>query len=85
MPAMTETEATTVPLDAEGIAAAKSASDLARQAKAHQVVAYLFYALDDVRALSPTGAFLLEMSIVALNEDMHLTQWSLQDFADQDP
>ena len=34
-----------------------------------------------MRALSPTGTFLLEMSIVAVNEDMNLSQWSLQDFA----
>jgi hypothetical protein len=82
---MTETEATTVPREAEGNAAAKPMSGLTQQAKAQQVVAYLSYALEDVRALSPTGSFLLEMSIVAINEDMKLSQWSLQDFADQDP
>jgi hypothetical protein len=78
---MTEPEATAGTRVAEGTAA-NSESDLTLQAKAQQVVAYLSYALEDMRALSPTGAFLLEMSIVAINEDMNLSRWSLQDFAD---
>ena len=77
---MMETDATARPRVAEDTAA-PSESDLAQQARAQQVVAYLSYALEDMRALSPTGAFLLEMSIVAINEDMNLSQWSLQDFA----
>jgi len=43
-----------------------------RRAKARQMVAYLAYVVEDVRALSPTGSHLLEMSIAAINEDMNL-------------
>jgi hypothetical protein len=74
---MTESELTGRPREKSGTAAAKPASDPERQAKAQQVVAYLSYALADVRALSPTGSFLLEMSIVAINEDMDLSHFSL--------
>ncbi len=81
MSTITQTEATTVPRQAPGIAAVKSELDPAQQAKAQQLAAYLSYALEDVRALSPTAAFLLEMTIVAINEDMNLSQWSLQEFA----
>jgi hypothetical protein len=35
-----------------------------------QIVAYLSYALKDVRGLSPLGAHLLEMSIAVLNDDI---------------
>ncbi len=80
MSTMTETETSVVARRADGINVGP-AIDPAQQAKAHEVVAYLSYALEDVRALSGTGTFLLEMSIVALNEDMSLSQWSLQDFA----
>jgi hypothetical protein len=82
MPTMTETETSVVARQAGGINLGP-AIDPAQQAKAHEVVAYLSYVLEDVRALSGTGTFLLEMSIVALNEDMNLSQWSLQDFAGQ--
>jgi hypothetical protein len=34
------------------------------------IVAYLSYALKDVRGLSPLGAHLLEMSIAVLNDDI---------------
>ena len=78
---MTETEAGMRPGEAAEIPSAESALDPTKQAKAQQVVAYLSYALEDMRALSPTGTFLLEMSLVALNEDMNLSQWSLQEFA----
>lgn len=78
---MTETEASTRPREAPEMPSAESDLASARQAKAQQVVAYLSYALEDMRALSPTGTFLLEMSLVAVNEDMNLSQWSLQEFA----
>jgi hypothetical protein len=35
------------------------------------IIAYLSYALKDVRKLSPLGAHLLEMSIAVLNDDTH--------------
>jgi hypothetical protein len=34
-----------------------------------EIIAYLSYALKDVRKLSPLGAHLLEMSIAVLNDD----------------
>lgn len=34
-----------------------------------EIMAYLSYALNDVRKLSPLGAHLLEMSIAVLNDD----------------
>jgi alkylhydroperoxidase/carboxymuconolactone decarboxylase family protein YurZ len=34
------------------------------------IVAYLSYALDDVRALSEVGSHLLQMTIATLNEEM---------------
>jgi hypothetical protein len=74
---MTETAASSRVTEDMG---AGSEPDLALQAKAQQVAAYLSYVLEDVRKFSPTGAFLLEMSIIAFNEDMKLSQWSLQDF-----
>jgi hypothetical protein len=80
---MTETNATEHPNESDGVPAVNPASDPVQQAKAQQIAAYLSYVLEDVRALSPTSSFLLEMSIVAINEDMHLSQWSLQDFADE--
>ncbi|MES1148658.1 MAG: hypothetical protein ABUL53_05690 [Bradyrhizobium guangdongense] len=46
-----------------------SESVAARKAKARNIVAYLSYALAEVRALSPTAAYLLEMSINAIGED----------------
>jgi hypothetical protein len=36
-----------------------------------QVIAFLTYALEDVRRLSPLGAYLLEMAIAVLNDDIH--------------
>lgn len=41
-----------------------------RNSKARQIVAYLSYALEDVRTLSPTSSYLLEMSIAAINDDL---------------
>ena len=43
-----------------------------RRAKAQQLVAYLSYAVEDVRQLSPTSTHLLEMTIVAINDDVKL-------------
>jgi hypothetical protein len=43
-----------------------------RKMKDDAVVAYLSYALKDVRGLSPLGAHLLEMSIAVLNDDIRL-------------
>lgn len=80
---MTETNTTEHSNASNGVPAVNPASDPAQQAKAQQIAAYLSYVLDDMRALSPTGSFLLEMAIVAINEDMNLSQWSLQDFADE--
>jgi hypothetical protein len=40
------------------------------QEAAQQIVAYLTYAMADVRKLSPLGAYLLEMSIAVLNGDV---------------
>ena len=54
MRAMTETEAGMRPGEAAEIPSAESALDPTKQAKAQQVVAYLSYALEDMRALSPT-------------------------------
>jgi hypothetical protein len=42
-----------------------------RKMKDDAIVAYLSYALKDVRGLSPLGAHLLEMSIAVLNDDIH--------------
>jgi hypothetical protein len=36
------------------------------------VIAYLQYALDDVRALSETGSHLLQMAIATINEETSL-------------
>jgi hypothetical protein len=69
---MTDSELTGRPQEENGVTAVQSPPDPARQAKAGQAVAYLSYALGDVRALSPTGAFLLEMAIVAIKEDTNL-------------
>lgn len=52
-----------------------------RRVKAQELIAYLAYAVEDVRAVSPTSSHLLEMSIAAINEDMDLSHWSLQDLA----
>ncbi|MFN3656750.1 MAG: hypothetical protein ACK4UO_05785 [Pseudolabrys sp.] len=41
-----------------------------RKARAQAIVAYLSYALEDVRALSPTGSYLLELSIKAIKDDL---------------
>jgi hypothetical protein len=38
-----------------------------------EIIAYLSYALKDVRKISPLGAHLLEMSIAVLNEDIRTT------------
>ena len=82
MPTIRETETSMVPRQAEGINVGP-VIDPAQQAKAHEIVAYLSYALQDVRGFSGTGTFLLEMSIVALNDDMDLSRWSLQEFVGQ--
>lgn len=42
-----------------------------RQVNARQIVAYLSYALDDVRSLSPATLYLLELTIASLNEDIN--------------
>lgn len=49
---------------------AKSDDIAARKTKARQIVAYLTYVMDDVRTLSPTSSYLLELTIAAINEDM---------------
>jgi hypothetical protein len=43
--------------------------DAERKASISRLVAYLSYALDEVRALSPISSYLLEMSIAAIKED----------------
>jgi hypothetical protein len=45
-----------------------------RQVNARQIVAYLSYALDDVRSLSPATLYLLELTIASLNEDINRTK-----------
>jgi hypothetical protein len=45
-----------------------------RRSKARELVAYLSYAVEDLRRVSPASSHLLEMSIAAINEDMHLPQ-----------
>ncbi len=48
--------------------------DDTRRSKARELVAYLSYAVEDLRQVSPASSHLLEMSIAAINEDMHLPQ-----------
>ena len=43
-----------------------------RRDKARELVAYLSYAVEDLRVVSPTSSQLLEMSIAAINEDVDL-------------
>jgi hypothetical protein len=43
-----------------------------RRVKAQEIVAYLSYALADVRSLSPTSSYFLEISIAAIKDDMQL-------------
>jgi hypothetical protein len=45
-----------------------------RRGKARELVAYLSYAVEDLRQVSPASSHLLEMSIAAINEDMQLPQ-----------
>ena len=49
---------------------AKSGDLATRKIKARQIVAYLTYVMDDVRTLSPTSSYLLELTIAAINDDM---------------
>ena len=44
----------------------------ARRAKAQQLVAYLSYAVDDVRQISPMSSHLLEITITAIKDDLNL-------------
>ena len=44
------------------------------QETAQQVLAYLSYAMAEVRKLSPLGAYLLEMSIAVLRDDVRETE-----------
>jgi len=56
-------------INASAIERAKTRDD-----KARGLVAYLSYALEDLRQVSPASSHLLEMTIVAINEDMDLPQ-----------
>jgi hypothetical protein len=42
-----------------------------RGSNADLIIAYLSYALEDVRAISPLSTQFLEMAIMALSEDLH--------------
>jgi hypothetical protein len=45
-----------------------------RHDKARELVAYLSYAVEDLRQVSPASTHLLEMSIAAINEDLSLSR-----------
>ena len=42
-----------------------------RSPSADLIIAYLSYALEDVRTISPLSTQFLEMAILALSEDLH--------------
>ncbi len=47
----------------------EAVQETAGRAKVESVASYLAYAIEDVRSISPIGAYLLEMAIAAIKDD----------------